>query len=157
MSWEDKNFKRFISDDLFIGKGAFGEVYGPCEWNGKICAIKKRWISTDNAKNDTEKELAACSKWMSLHHKQLIEVHDFSLEPPAVYIMMEYASGGSLKDALYACKIDLPLEILHDWGIQIAEGMAYLHGNNIVHRDLKSTNSKYNSCSYNYNCNKTVI
>lgn len=145
MSCEDKKFKRFISDDRFIGKGAFGEVYGPYKWKGKTCAIKKRWLSKD----DTDQQISACRKMMSLHHKHLIEVYDLSLElPGALYILVEYASGGSLKEALYACKIDLPLEILHDWGIQIADGMAYLHQNNIVHRDLKSPNSEYYSFNY---------
>ena len=143
MSCEDKNFKRFISDDLFIGKGALGEVYGPCKWNGKICAVKKRWLSPPI--EDTEQQISACRKMISLHHNHLISVYDVSLESHALYTMLEYASGGSLKEVLSACKTDLPLEILKDWGIQIAEGMAYLHGNNIVHRDLKSPNSKYNA------------
>lgn len=141
MSQDDKNFSRFIKDDLFIGKGSFGDVYGPCDWNGKKCAIKKRWLK-DDAQKDTEKQLSACQKWMSLHHKHLIAVYDVSLELHAVYMLMEFASGGSLRRVLSALESDLPLEILKDWGIQIAEGMALLHQNNIVHRDLKSPNSE---------------
>ena len=137
-SYEDKNFKRFISDELFISKGAFGEVYGPCDWNGKKCAIKKRWL-----KDDAEKQLTTSHKMMLLKHKHLIEVYDASLEPQALYTLMEFAGGGSLKEVLFASKFDIPLDIMKDWGIQIAEGMAYLHEKSILHRDLKSPNSEY--------------
>lgn len=147
MSCEDKNFKRFVSDDHFIGKGAFGDVYGPFICDGKKFAIKKRWVKDDTEK-ETEQQLSACRRWMSLHHKHLITVYDVSLEPRAVYTMMEYAYGGSLKGFLSGCKSDLPFDIMKDWGIQIADGMAYLHQNNIVHRDLKSPNSEYYSFNY---------
>src|SRR6218665_3828819 len=143
---EYKNFKEFVSDDIFIGKGTFGEVYGPYEWNGKTCAIKKRWIT----KEDKEGQMSACRKMMSLHHNNLIAVYEVSLELPAIYALMEYASGGSLREVLSACKTDLPLDTMKDWGIQIAGGMAYLHENSIVHRDLKSPNSKYNAYYYYY-------
>src|SRR6218665_554447 len=149
---EDKNFKQFVSDDLFIGKGAFGEVYGPYELYGKTCVIKKRWLT----KEDKEGQISACRKMMSLNHKNLIAVYEVSLELPAIYALMEYASGGSLREVLSAFKSDLALDIMKDWGIQIAEGMAYLHENNIVHRDLKSPNSKYNAYYYYNNKSESI-
>lgn len=154
MSYEDKNFKRFASDSFFIGKGAFGDVYGPCDWKGKKCAVKKRWLKEDSEKKteekDKEKQVSACLRWMALHHPHLIKVYDISLEHPAIYILMEYACGGSLKDVLSKCKSDLPLDILKDWGFQIAEGMAHLHKAEIIHRDLKSPNSEYDSTNTHY-------
>lgn len=93
---------------------------------------------------DDDKELlSACRMMMHLHHKHLISVYEVSLEPPAVYTMMEFAGGGSLRAVLSACPSDLPLEILEDWGIQIAKGMRFLHENSILHRNLKSQNSEY--------------
>ena|SRR6218665_2901570 len=138
MSCENKHFCRFVSTALFIGRGSFGDVFGPCDWNGKKCAIKTRWIKKD----DTEKQLSACRKMMSLQHRRLIKVYDVSLEPNALYILMEYAGGGTLRTVLSSRQSDFPLEILMDWSTQIAEGMAYLHEKNIVHRDLKSLNSE---------------
>ena len=142
-SFIEKIFKQIASGNLFIGKGASGEVYGPCIWKSKTYAIKKRMFSTDTTKVYIEKVLGVCEKWKSLDHRNLITVYEVSFDSPALYILMEYAAGGSLQVVLKRCTSDLPLEILKNWGAQIVEGMAYLHRKDIVHRDLKSPNSKF--------------
>ncbi len=56
---------------------------------------------------------------------------------------MEYARGGPLNRVLSGRKIRP--DVLIDWAIQVARGMAYLHHgapNSLVHRDLKSANGK---------------
>ena len=134
---ENKKFIQLITTNNFIGKGNFGEVHGPCVWKKKICAVKRR---SCGELDKCKKEYEACKKWMSLCHKNLVTVYDVSFEPPALYIAMEYGSGRSLRSVLGKCSSALPEQILTDWSIQIARGMAYLHGKMIVHRDLKSSN-----------------
>ena len=137
---ESKNLKQLLNDRIFIGKGAFGDVFAPCVWKDKTCAVKRRFFTIDE---DFKKEQKACEKWMSLHHQNLIAVYDVDFESSALYVVMEYGSGGSLKSVLGKCSSDLPAQVLTDWGIQVAEGMAYLHQNMIVHRDLKSLNGEF--------------
>lgn len=142
MTAENWGIRFFVSSDIFIAKGSFGEVYGPCDWKGSTCAIKKICINQDVSETDAAKQLSSYRKLMEIRHKHIIKVHVVSLEPPYIFMMMDYAGGGSLKDVLSTPKFHLPLDILKDWGIQIAQGMAYLHGRDMVHRDLKSPNSE---------------
>lgn len=135
-------YSKLLSEGVFIDRGSFGEVYA-CSWNNKKCAVKKRMFGSEATNVSRQKEVSACKKWKSLNHSNLIIVYDVSLESPALYVLMEHASSGSLKKVLQLCTVDLPVEIQRKWATQIAEGMAYLHKNDIVHRDLKSANSKY--------------
>ena len=57
---------------------------------------------------------------------------------------MEYARGGPLNRILSSGRRISP-DVLVDWAIQVARGMAYLHEGapiSLVHRDLKSANGK---------------
>jgi len=141
----DRTFKTIIADSQFLGKGNFGEVYGPFAWQGKQCAIKRRVFDKRELNGQMQKEIYACSKWKSLNHRNLIMVFDAACDahfnPPAMYIIMEFAKGGSLEEALKKLTSPLPINVVKDWAKQIACGMAFLHSNSIVHRDLKTANS----------------
>ena len=144
--FNEKIFKDITSfGGNFVGSGAFGEVYGPCIWEYKTIAIKKRMFSKDTNDDDPKlrKILGACEKWKSLRHRNLINVYKVSFDSPALYTLMEFAEGGSLREVLRLCKSDLPPEIQMNWSTQIVDGMAYLHRKEILHRDLKSANSKF--------------
>lgn len=57
-------------------------------------------------------------------------------------LVMEFAFGGPLNAVLRHHPVLSPSTLL-TWSIQIATGMAYLHSDaKLVHRDLKSANSK---------------
>lgn len=56
------------------------------------------------------------------------------------FIVLEYASGGSLRGWLSAPGDPLPIGQAVIWGRQLAEALVYLHGHGIVHRDLKPDN-----------------
>lgn len=54
-----------------------------------------------------------------------------------VYIFMEYCENGSLGALLdHGGRIEDEVYIV-DYAYQLLSGLAYLHGNNVVHRDIK--------------------
>jgi serine/threonine protein kinase len=78
-----------------------------------------------------------------LRHKHVVLFMGASFAPESLYIIMEFASNGSLWGVLHgrqqgACTPRRRLQ----WAAETAKGMAYLHSRSppIVHRDLKSGN-----------------
>ena len=142
----ERKFKKIIANSRLLGKGSFGNVFGPFAWKGRACAIKRRVFDKYDLDGHIMKtQIDACNTWKSLNHKNLIMIFeaacDANFNPPAMYTIMEFARGGSLEDALRKITSQLPIDVVKDWAKQVASGMAYLHGNLIVHRDLKPGNS----------------
>lgn len=145
-SSSDVDFDKFDFDSVtttnnYIDKGSFGEVYGPILWNSKQFALKRSFFNATTPVDDLKSKVKEkMDIWTTVKHKNLIEIHKVVFRPKALYIIMEYAGGGSLRRVIDNC--DTTVHVLN-WASQIAEGMLYLHGKHIVHRDLKSSNSEY--------------
>ena len=52
---------------------------------------------------------------------------------------MEFVEGQALTNAIPA-NVGLPVDLVIEYGIQIAEAVSHAHANDVVHRDLKSGN-----------------
>lgn len=73
----------------------------------------------------------------SLSHKNIANILGTSKNKSAFIVVMEYLSGGSLKDRLvqpYQMNDFLTL------GKQICEGLAFAHKNSVIHGDLRPSN-----------------
>ncbi|MFI0466069.1 serine/threonine-protein kinase [Saccharopolyspora sp. 5N102] len=73
-----------------------------------------------------------------LSHPGLVTVHDFSVSEDELYLIMELVEGRTLADAIAAGP--LPPEHVADLGGQLADVLAHVHDNGIVHRDVKPSN-----------------
>lgn len=78
-----------------------------------------------------------------LKHSGIVPVHDIVKENDLIYIIIEYVSGGSLKDVLVARKPTLEETIT--WVCQISDALDYAHAEGIIHRDIKPANILLNS------------
>jgi len=86
----------------------------------------------------------------SLRHPRLVRFMGACIQPPLLLVVTEFMAGGSLHDRLFDQKgKHAPLSPQQRGNIaaQMAEGLAFLHSQRVVHRDLKSTNILLDSAS----------
>ena len=136
------DFDELVLEEL-IGIGGFGKVYHGY-WRGEEVAVKAARQDPDEEINCVVENVRQEAKlfWL-LHHPNIILLKGVCLKPPNLCLVMEFAQGGALNKVLAGRRI--PPDILVDWAIQIAQGMYYLHEIApipLIHRDLKSSNSK---------------
>ena len=135
-------------DDYKVGKqigfGTSGTVYLGKNIKTKRKVAIKQLNATDLVDYEIEslrRELAILS---SLHHPCLIEFLGATSQPP-YWIITEYMEKG----ALYKCLQSNTLNAtdLSKIAYQTADGVAYLHSKNIIHRDLKTLNILVNNAN----------
>ncbi|KAI4344231.1 hypothetical protein L6164_011481 [Bauhinia variegata] len=129
-----------------LGSGTFGTVYHG-KWRGTDVAIK-RINDRCFAGKPSEQERLRADFWneainlADLHHPNVVAFYGVVLDGPggSVATVTEYMVNGSLKNALQKNERNLDRRKLLLIAMDVAFGMEYLHGKNIVHFDLKSDN-----------------
>ncbi|HEY1249769.1 MAG TPA: serine/threonine-protein kinase [Thermoanaerobaculia bacterium] len=120
-----------------IGVGGFGAVYrGRDPFIKRTVAIKTCQVNDDEIKHRffREAELAG-----NLHHRNITTIYDFGVENGIPYIVQEFLTGEDLDKKIKRgdpILVARKVEIL----MAIADGLAYAHNANIVHRDVKPAN-----------------
>ena len=131
-----------------IGKGAYGRVVEVCV-HGMSCAAKEvhsiliENVTPDEFEATKASFLNECAKSSRIIHPNMVQVlgvHYPSPEAKVPWLVMELMET-SLKLFLenYS-KDEVPLYIKLSILVDIAQGLEFLHGQNIVHRDLSSNN-----------------
>ncbi|XAR61597.1 Dual-specificity kinase [Bertholletia excelsa] len=75
-----------------------------------------------------------------VRHKNVVQFIGACTTPPNLCIVTEFMSGGSVFDFMHKKKGVFELPALLKVAIDVSKGMNYLHGNKIIHRDLKAAN-----------------
>ncbi|XP_052182384.1 uncharacterized protein LOC127795023 isoform X2 [Diospyros lotus] len=129
-----------------LGSGTFGTVYHG-KWRGTDVAIK-RINDRCFAGKPSEQERMRDDFWneaiklADLHHPNVVAFYGVVLDGPggSVATVTEYMVNGSLRNALQKNERSLDKRKRLIIALDVAFGMEYLHGKNIVHFDLKSDN-----------------
>lgn len=122
-----------------LGHGGYGDVYRG-GWQNITVAVKQLYLKTlssELVKNFEQEALimARCQ------FPYIVRLYGVCMESNHYALVMEYMSKGSLYDVLHNPTEVLPWNILRwDIAIDMGNGLAYLHNQNIIHRDLKSLN-----------------
>jgi serine/threonine protein kinase/tetratricopeptide (TPR) repeat protein len=127
-----------------IGEGTFGQVWKAQKDNVEV-ALKI--LKTSMTSEETQRELKSLEALRELRHKYLLQTNDFWSDGDQLFIEMELATGGSLKDRLKAWQSagrkGIPPGELLKYFTEIAEVLDYLHGQRprrFLHRDVKPAN-----------------
>jgi serine/threonine protein kinase len=75
----------------------------------------------------------------TLAHPNLVGVHDIGVQDQRVFMVLEYVQGENLESLAHRFK-GLPPALAVPMMIQLARGVAYLHTQGVIHRDLKPGN-----------------
>ncbi|KAL7881383.1 hypothetical protein AOLI_G00082310 [Acnodon oligacanthus] len=145
----DKLPQTFSVDDTItwtkgevLGKGAYGTVCCGLTSQGQLIAVKQ--VVLDISTSETaEKEYNRLEREVdllkNLHHPNIVGFLGTSLTDNIISIFMEYIPGGSISSVLNRFG-PLPEKVFALYTRQILEGVAYLHDNRVIHRDLKGNN-----------------
>jgi len=126
-----------------LGSGSFGAV-----WMGTVrgadVAIKQCKVGDASEMTMLKKEIRYLEK---LRHPRLVSFLGCVTRPTlAVLLLLEYMPGGSLydllfkKENLFKPEARLSFTEKATMALQISEGLHYLHGVSVVHRDMKTMN-----------------
>jgi mitogen-activated protein kinase kinase kinase len=137
---------RWIKGRL-IGSGSFGTVYlGMNAFTGELMAVKQVELMTDENTEDQSRKksmLDALQREMhllkELQHENIVQYLGSNLEENFLNIFLEYVPGGSVASLLANYGV-FEESLIRNFIRQILHGLNYLHGKNIIHRDIKGAN-----------------
>lgn len=122
----------------FVGGGNFGTVYIAMNLDsGYPMAVKE--IRLQDPQVIPQITTAIRDEMLVLEmldHPNIVQYFGIEVHRDKVYLFMEFCSGGSLASLLEHGRIEDETVIMI-YTLQMLEGLAYLHENNIVHRDIK--------------------
>ncbi|XDA72717.1 hypothetical protein R6Z07M_002990 [Ovis aries] len=125
-----------------LGKGAYGTVYCGLTSQGQLIAVKQVALDTSD-KLATEKEYQKLQEEVdllkALKHVNIVAYLGTCLEENILSIFMEFVPGGSISSIINRFG-PLPEMVFCKYTEQILQGVAYLHENCVVHRDIKGNN-----------------
>ncbi|RAL15469.1 putative MAP kinase kinase kinase (Bck1) [Aspergillus homomorphus CBS 101889] len=137
---------RIIRGQL-IGKGTYGRVYlGMNADNGEVLAVKQVEVNARIAGQDTDriKEMVAAmdqeiDTMQHLEHPNIVQYLGCERGDLSISIYLEYISGGSIGSCLRKHG-KFEESVVKSLTHQTLSGLAYLHDQGILHRDLKADN-----------------
>jgi len=133
----DIPYNDIVLDEL-IDSGAFGEVYMG-RWHGNRVAVKQLRGAqiTEKSRASFQREVYVMN---CLRHPNIVLLLGACQTPPRLCIVMELLMGGSLHHMIHDKQQILTLKEIQQVALDVTCGLQYLHGINILHRDLKSKN-----------------
>lgn len=141
----DSGLKRWLKGAR-IGAGSFGIVYlGMNAITGELMAVKQVAINKkgpyssslqNNVIDALEHEMSLLKE---LNHENIVRYLGASTEENYLNIFLEYVPGGSVLSMLN-CYGPFEEPLIRNFIRQVLIGLSYLHGEGIMHRDIKGAN-----------------
>jgi len=124
-----------------LGRGNFGTII-LCKRvsDGRLVALKQTRVGPDQSADDIRLEIHFLRK---LTHPNIVEYLDSFEQGSWFNIVLDFCAGGTLNELIKHNKDarqPFPMSRILSYTTQIARGLAFIHANEVVHRDLKSDN-----------------
>jgi len=138
LSDENGNIYRILKE---VGKGAYGCVYSAINVNqGFTVAIKQ--IPLTKLSEEMTAEIDAEVKLLeALENPHIVSYLDSIWSDKYLNIIMEFVDSGSLCDMNRKFQDNrMPEKLVAIYIKQVLQGLVFLHGQGVIHRDLKGAN-----------------
>ncbi|GEM_PF-1209260 len=127
-----------------LGRGGMGAVYAAWHLSLEIPVAIKELTAQADLDPEMLAQLRAQFKREAmtlarLNHNNLVRVIDSFEEGGSAYLVMEMVEGESLADRI-GREGALAVPVVLRWAHQLLDALAYCHGQNVLHRDIKPTN-----------------
>jgi hypothetical protein len=80
---------------------------------------------------------------VELSHPHIVKIIDVGSQEGQPYVVMQYLSGGTLRDRMFdrgGGLQPMPVHTLEDWLLDIAKALDFVHVQSFIHRDVKPAN-----------------
>nr|pir hypothetical protein M176.9 - Caenorhabditis elegans [Caenorhabditis elegans] len=140
-TWEFMHSDVTVGDVL--GEGAFGKVCAGelrlKDGSSAEVAIKMTKASAFLSKMKIKEMMNEARFIRNFNHKNVVRLYGVAHDEQPLYILLELVKGGSLQDYMKQTK-SVPLADRINFCLGAAKGLAYLHQNNCIHRDIAARN-----------------
>ena len=123
-----------------IGRGGMGVVYKARQENlDRVVAVKMVLMGAHAGEEEKARFLREAQTAARLQHPGIVAVHDWGDDDGVLFYSMEYVAG---RDLAAEVKERGPLDPKRAAALvkSVAEAVAYAHGQQVLHRDLKPQN-----------------
>jgi hypothetical protein len=130
-----------------IGEGSMGQIYRAYDRHLETDVVLKFPVAPEDALEGAgflerfEREIRSLVRLSHPHIVKVIDVGDVEGHP---YVVMQYLGGGSLKSRMESGPQAEPRPMaaltLHDWLLDIARALDFIHEQKHIHRDVKPAN-----------------
>lgn len=125
-----------------IGHGAMGTVWCArdplIERTVAIKTVVLAQLRQEGAEAET-RFLREAQSAGRLSHPNIVTIYDVGETDDLAYIAMEYLPGATLRDVMNK-GVTMPLDLVIDTTLQMAEALAFAHEHGVIHRDIKPAN-----------------
>ncbi|MCD4685774.1 MAG: protein kinase, partial [Anaerolineae bacterium] len=127
--------------EQLIGRGGMGDVYrGTDTETGDVVAVKLLHSSIVEDNPDIVDRFQREGEALrQLNHPNIVTVREAVEDEGEHFLVMEYISGGSLRDLIDE-EARLPIEAVLNVALDLADALTRAHRLHIIHRDIKPDN-----------------